>query len=161
MWSNPWRNPHEEILNRKCHFFVQCGKGWSLSRKPKVRIWTSDYLLYIRCQIWLDEIYLLIDDIYTSERHFQFYFPWWQNYEIVLKCFNMQFLAKYPDASKFRWTIYTVFKSELRKHLQLRYDCARFHLRGDEMLQGGGVKSCLLYKETVSEKFILNEFILF
>ena len=154
MWPNPQFPADlvtftEEILNRKLHFFVQCGKGWSLLRKPEARIWTTatniDSLLYIRCQIWLDEIYVLIDNIYTLERHFQFYFPWWQNYEIVLKYFNMQFLATYSDA--IRWTIYTVFKSELWKPLQLRYDCARFHLRGEEMLEGGGAKSCLSIKK--------------
>ena len=73
----------------------------------------------------------------------------------------MQFLAQYPDASKFKRTIYVVFKSGLWKPLQLTYDCAMFHLRGEEMLEGGGVKSCPLYKEAVSEKFILNEFVLF
>ena len=52
-----------------------------------------EYLLHVICQIWFDEIYLLIDNIYTSDRHFHFYFPWWQNYGTVLKYFNMQSLA--------------------------------------------------------------------
>ena len=140
-------------------------EGWSLSRKPEVRIRAIttliEYFLHVISQIWFDEIYLLIDNIYTSDKHFHFYFPWWQNYGTVLKYFSMQSLATSLYPRKFRWVIYTLYKSELWKPLRLRYDCTKFHVPEEEMLEEVGIKSCPLYKETASKRSVLNKFVLF
>ena len=91
------------------------------------------------------------DDINTSYRHFRFYFPWWPNYGTVLKYFNIYFLTTYIYANKFRSMISTVYKLELWKPLWLRYDCTKFHLTGEEMLEEGGVKSCPLNKGAITK----------
>ena len=120
-----------------------------------------EYLWHVICQIWFDKIYLLIDNIYTSDRHIHFYFPWWQNYGTVLKYFNMQSLATSLYPRKFRWVIYTLYKSELWKALRLRYDCTKFHVPEEEMLEEVGIKSCPLYKEAASKRPVLNKFVIF
>ena len=74
---------------------------------------------------------------------------------------KLQFLATYSDASKVRWTIYTVCKSRLWKPLQLKYDCTRFHLRWEWDTWRGEVKNCPFYKEGAPKILILNELILF
>ena len=130
---------------------MQCGKGSSLSRNLKVRIRTTtthiEYLLHVICQIWFDEMM-------TFTRHidiFVFIFPGdqitglfsnisisnsWQHIFMLTNlgpwfplCINRNFESLYG----------------------FRYNCTKFHLTGEEMLEEGGVKSCPLNKGAITK----------